>query len=174
NGEAAGLQLAKGADANADGIGYTALHAAVLRSDLELVKNLLAHDANPNAQITKGTPLRRNNEDYNLPATLIGATPYWLAAKYLEPEMMRVLLAGGADPEKAMPDGTTPLMAAAGIKETNGRSAPEQDRRGLSLIDGGKLPDESRALEAVWVALLRSVHLDAANKHGDTALHAAA
>ena len=49
NGGAAGLLLTKGADANADGIGYTALHAAILRSDLELVKNLLAHGANPNA-----------------------------------------------------------------------------------------------------------------------------
>ena len=50
-----------------------------------LVKNLLAHGANPNAQITKGTPFRRNSQDYNLPATLIGATPYWLAAKFVEP-----------------------------------------------------------------------------------------
>ena len=173
-GAAASALLEKGADPNAAGIGYTALHAAVLRGDVELVKDLLRHGAKPNALITKGTPLRRNNQDYNLPATLIGATPYWLAAKFLEPEIMRALIAGGADPEKAIPDGATPLMAASGIKEGNGRAAPEQDRRGLSLIDGGKLPDEARVFEAVAAALLQPINIDFPNKTGDTALHAAA
>src|SRR5262245_19121384 len=47
NGAAARLLLSKGANPNADGIGYTALHAAVLRPDLDLVKDLLAHGADP-------------------------------------------------------------------------------------------------------------------------------
>jgi uncharacterized protein len=170
NGSAASLLLAKGADPNADGIGYTALHAAILRGDLKLVQDLLAHGANPNALITKGTPLRRNSQDYNLPATLIGATPYWLAAKYVEADIMRALLAGSADPAIALPDGTTPLMAAAGIKEPTARDA---DRRGLFLIDGGQLPDESRVVDALAVALSHPVDINAANRTGDTALHAA-
>ncbi len=172
-GAAASALIEKGADPNADGIGYTALHAAALRGDADLVKDLLKHGAKPNVIITKGTPLRRNNEDYNLPATLIGATPYWLAAKFLEPEIMRSLAAVGADTQKAIPDGTTPLMAAAGLKEGNGRGAPADDRRGLSLVDGGRLPDESLVLETVSTALLQSNDIDAANKNGDTALHAA-
>src|SRR5262249_17384243 len=146
NGEAAGLLLEKGADPNADGIGYTPLHAAILRSDLALANKLLAHGAKPNAQITKGTPLRRNSQDYNLPATLIGATPYWLAAKFLEPDIMRALAAAGADTSMSLGDGTTPLMAAAGMKEANAR---DTDRRGLGLVDGGKLPDEARVVDAV-------------------------
>src|SRR5262249_54960668 len=158
------LLLEKGADPNAAGIGYTALHAAVLRGDLALVKDLLAHGANPNTQITKGTPLRRNSQDYNLPATLIGATPYWLAAKFVEPEIMRALIAGGADTKIAINDGTTPLMAAAGLKEGNARDA---DRRGVILIDGGKLPDEPRILETVAIAL-QSGDINAANRNGDT------
>jgi len=170
NGPAARLLLEKGADPNASAIGYTALHAAVLRSDLSLVNHLLTHGANPNARITKGTPLRRNSQDFNLPSTLIGATPYWLAAKYVEPDLMRALLSGGADPTIALPDGTTPLMAAAGLKEGNGR---DSDRRGLILIDGGKLPDEARIVEAVTVALLEPLDIDAGNRNGDTALHAA-
>src|SRR5262249_44059842 len=40
-----------GADPNAAEIGYTALHAAVLRGDLALVKKLLTAGANPNARI---------------------------------------------------------------------------------------------------------------------------
>jgi ankyrin repeat protein len=170
NGPAARLLLEKRADPDAAGIGYTALHAAILRSDLAFVKDLLAHGANPNAQITKGTPLRRNSQDYNLPATLIGATPYWLAAKFIEPEIMRALIAGGADPTKAINDATTPLMAAAGLKEGNARDA---DRRGLALIDGGKLPEEARIIETVAIAL-QSGDINAANRNGDTAMHAAA
>jgi uncharacterized protein len=173
-GPAAELMLAKGANPTSDGIGYTALHAAVLRSDLQLVKELLAHGANPNARITKGTPLRRNNQDYNLPATLIGATPYWLAAKFVEADIMRALLANGADPNISMKDGTTPLMAAAGSKEITGRNNPESDRRGLSLIDGGSLPDESAIVDAVAVALTAPIDIQAKNQNGDTALHAAA
>jgi ankyrin repeat protein len=115
--------------------------------------------------------LRRNSQDYNLPATLIGATPYWLAAKFLEADIMRTLLEAGANPATPLPDGTTPLMAAAGMKEPNARDA---DRRGLSLLDGGRLPDESRVVDAVAVALLHAQDIDAVNRTGDTALHAAA
>jgi ankyrin len=170
NGLAASLLLEKGADPNAAEIGYTALHAAVLRGDLNLVKDLLAHGANPNAQIAKGTPLRRNSQDYNLPAMLIGATPYWLAAKFIEPDLMRALLAGGADAASALPDGTTPLMAVVGMKEGTAR---DNDRRGLALIDGGKLPEESRIVDAASVVLSRPLNIDAVNRAGDTALHTA-
>ena len=41
------LLLEHGADPDASGAGYTALHAAILRSDLALVKALLARHANP-------------------------------------------------------------------------------------------------------------------------------
>jgi ankyrin repeat protein len=61
-------------------------------------------------------------------------------------------------------------MAAAGLKEGNGR---DSDRRGLILIDGGKLPDEARIVEAVTVVLLEPLDIDAGNRNGDTALHAA-
>jgi ankyrin repeat protein len=77
------LLLDNGADPNSADFGYTALHAAVLRGDLSLVKALLAHGANANARLTKGTPMRRDTTDFNLPATLIGATPLLLAAKFL-------------------------------------------------------------------------------------------
>src|SRR5262249_36534352 len=78
---------------------------------------------------------------------------------------------GGTDPMMALPDGTTALMAAAGLKEGNARDA---DRRGLNLIDGGKMPEEARVLEAVEVALLQHDPIDATNKNGDTAFHGAA
>ena len=47
-------------------------------------------------------------------AALAGAstTPYWLAAKFAEPEIMRALAAAHADTRLTIKDGTTPLMAA--------------------------------------------------------------
>src|SRR5205823_4277731 len=90
NGGVAARLLEHGADPNALSSGYTALHAAILRSDLNLVKALLGRGANPNLRMTKGTPMRRDTTDWNLPATLIGSTPYLLAAKFLEPDIMRL------------------------------------------------------------------------------------
>jgi ankyrin repeat protein len=163
------LLLERGADPNLADVGYTALHAAVLRSGLDLVNALLAHGANPNARITRGTPVRRNSEDFELPATLIGATPYLLAARFLEVDMMRALAAGGAEVRLSMKGGATPLMAAAGM----GASA-QSDRRGLSVLDGGKVEDESRVVAAVGTALELGAEVDAVNDAGDTALHSAA
>ena len=163
------LLLEKGANPNDGAVGYTALHVAALRGGLALVKALLTHGANPNVQITKGTPVRRNSEDFELPATLVGATPYLLAAKFLEVDIMRALAAGGADPRLAMKTGVTPLMAAAGLG-----AAAQADRRGLSVIDGGKMEDERRVLEAVTVAVSVGSDVNAVNQAGDTALHGAA
>jgi ankyrin repeat protein len=159
------LLLDKGADANAREVGYDALHAAVLRGRLRLVQALLAHGADPNLRIAKGTPVRRNSEDFELPATLIGATPYFLAAKFLEPGIMRALASAGADTRLSLASGDTPLMAAAGMN-----ASPQTDRRGLSVLDGGQVEDESR----VVAALAGGADVNAANSARDTALHAAA
>jgi ankyrin repeat protein len=163
------LLLENGADPNAGDVGYTALHAAVLRGGARLVNALLSHGANPNLRMTKGTPVRRNSEDFELPATLIGATPYFLAAKFLEPAIMRALAAAGADVHLSMKSGDTPLMAAAGMG-----ASPQTDRRGLSVLDGGRIEDERLVVESVSVALANGADVNAANQAGDTAVHAAA
>jgi ankyrin repeat protein len=164
------LLLEKGADPNGAAIGYTALHAAVLRGELELVKALLARGANPNALITAGTPIRRSSQDFALPKGLIGATPYFLAAKFLEVPIMRALAAAGADPKLGTPDGTTPLMAAAGVG-----ASLSSDRRGVGTDDGGgTLEPQSRILDAVQAAIDLGGDVNAANQAGNTALHGAA
>jgi ankyrin repeat protein len=162
HGDLAAVLLEKGANPNSAEIGYTALHAAVLRNDLGLVKVLLAHGADPNPLLTKGTPIRRSNTDFNLPNTLIGATPYLLAAKFAEPEIMRALVAGGADPKIKMPNQATALLLAAGMGST-------RSRRVIPLIEPPIL-----ILETVTAAVNLGADVNEINPAGDTALHIAA
>jgi hypothetical protein len=169
HGDVAALLLEHGADPNAFGSGYTALHAAILRSDRDLVKALLAHRADPNLRMTKGTPMRRDTTDWNLPATLIGSTPYMLAARFLEPEIMAVLVAGGADPALTMPNGADAVMLAAGMGSSRTAS-----RRGIEKIDFGKVEPESLVRDGVAAAVRLGGDVKAANPAGDTALHVAA
>jgi ankyrin repeat protein len=161
--------LEKGADPNSMTAGYAPLHAAVLRADLTLVKALLARGADPNLRMVKGTPVRRDTMDYNLLNPLIGSTPYMLAAKFVEADILRALKEGGADPNLAMPNGATPLMLAAGLG-----ASPRASRRGIAVIDFGKVEPESKVLEAVKAALENGADVNAASQTGDTALHAAA
>ena len=119
--------------------------------------------------------MRRNSQDFELPRVLLGATPYLLAARFLEPEIMRALAAAGADTRKAMADGATPLMAAAGmgialpgVDERRG-----VDRRGLSILDGGAVEPDARVVETVTAALALGSDLEATNPSGETALHVA-
>ena len=169
HGEVAALLLDAGANPNALGSGYTAIHAAILRSDIALVRALLARGADPNLAVAKGTPMRRDTTDWNLPKTLIGSTPYLLAARFLEPEILRVLAAGGADPRATMPDGADALMLATGLGSSRTAS-----RRGIETIDFGKVEPESRVRETVAAVIALGARADAANQNGDTALHVAA
>ena len=169
----ASFLLDKGADPNAAGPGFTALHTAVLTGDLDLVKALLARGANPNAQLTRGTPMRRNGEDLALPGTLAGATPFFLAAKFTDIDVMRVLVAAGSDPLASLKDGTTPLMAAAGLGWSGATN-----RRGIDVVANKSAAsdpydDEIRTLEAVRLLVELGGDVNAVNRAGDTALFGA-
>ena len=87
--------------------------------------------------------------------SVIGATPFFLAAQAGDTQLMRLLLTLGVDPHVAAADGTTPLIAAAGL----GR---------------GRVVPEAVALEAVTLCLELGLGVNAANEAGETALHAAA
>jgi uncharacterized protein len=163
HGDFAAFLLNRGADPNAAGAGYTALHIAVLTYNRELVKALVAHRADLNARLTKGTPVRRFEDDLVLPQSLAGATPFLVAAHFAEVDIMRDLASAGADTRLATTNGTTPLMAAI---------AP--DRRSLALRGARTRKAASPALEAVQLALQLGGDVNATNGNGDTALHIAA
>lgn len=167
HGELARLLLDAGANPNTAGGGYTAMHAAVLRSDLQTVKALLAHGGNPNLPLTKGSPVKRSGSQWALSGALAGATPLFLAAGYLDVDIMQALLAGGADPMLAMADGTTPLLAASGVEvEFQGRPDQESGR--------GNTRRENAVREAVELLLDAGVDVNRPNQVGDTAMHGAA
>jgi ankyrin repeat protein len=166
--ECAAVLLERGADPSASGAGYTPLHAAVLRGSASMVKTLLTRGAKVDARIAHGTTTIRAGRGLVLPESLVGGTPFLLAAKFLELDIARQLVAAGADPKAGLSDGTTALMLAAGLLE----QGPLFDRRERILTE----PDagEAAALAMVqWVLGLGS-DVNAANARGDTALHGAA
>ena len=163
HGTLSALLLEAGADPGAADAGYTALHAAVLRGDLELVRALLAHGANPDAVLQRGTPARRVSADWTLRHNMIGATPFWLAARFREPEILRILAEHGADPLIAK-DGETAVMAAIQGGTTRGRF-------GIQPPDPNE--EARRTTDAVARALDAGADVNAQTESGDTALHLA-
>jgi len=164
-----------GADPNAAGAGYTALHAAALRGDLATVTALLAKGASPDALLTKGSPVRRFGSQWALPTPFTGATPLFVAASYLEVEIMRALLAAGAKPGVALPNGLTPLLAAAGVPVEKETRPSDLARWNVVDNDTPQVPrDEQDVLAATRLLLDAGVDVNQATEAGDTAMHAAA
>jgi ankyrin len=171
--------LDQGADVNASGAGFAALHAAIMRRDETLVRTLLAHGADPNLPLKDWTPTRRQSSDFHFEPELVGATPFWLAARYTQPNVMRLLVERGANPlfihkSDRVVDGrggkayehqfqsTTALMAATGM----GGGGP-------AWIPVERSQREALTLETVKLALGYGIDVNAANVDGRTALDAA-
>jgi ankyrin repeat protein len=166
--------LEKGADPNQAAAGFTALHEAIMRRDEKLVTALLDHGADVNAPLRTWTPTRRSSKDYHFDPAIVGATPFWLAARFTQPNVMRLLVKHGADPLFVLhsdyiaearlqhrTEATTAAMAAIGMGG------------GTPWVQPARAEREALALEAVKLAAELGVDLNAANPDGRTALDAA-
>ena len=132
-----------------------------LMSGVDLVKKLLERGADPNRRLKKAL-LKRHHTGGDS-ALGEGATPFLRAAKSGDIEMMRALVAGGADPKLAMPTGANALLFAAGLGWRNGSpAAPSYDQG-----------SEEEAVEAIRFLLEAGFDIHGTNDAGDTALHAA-
>jgi ankyrin repeat protein len=89
----------------------------------------------------------------------LGATPFLMAARSGDAELMRTLASLGADPLIPNADYATPLIVAAGL----GTRSPGEDAG-----------TETEVLEAVRVALELGNDINAVDKNGETAMHGAA
>ena len=175
--ELANLLLDRGADPNLAGAGWTALHQAVrirrpnigfgtpgpiptgVVDSIEVIKKMIARGADVNARMSRNGMKDGQRNRLNR----LGATPFLLAAKNTDVEVMRLLVASGANPKTPTADGTTPLMVAAGVAIWN----PGED--------GGSLPgQEPEVLEAVKMCVELGNDVNATNSLGETALHGAA
>jgi ankyrin repeat protein len=167
HGALASFLLQQGADVNAAGAGYTALHAAVLRSQIDLVTELLERGADLNAAIEHGSAGRRFSADYSIRHQLIGMNALWLAAKYGEVEILQTLLDWGADPLFVSDSGVTLLQLAMG----NSGSTLEfrRDRIPNALPDHEE--EERLTLELARILIGLGVDVNAADDRGFTALH---
>lgn len=163
--------IERGADVNQYGAGRTPLHSAIQQAMLDLVALLLAKGANPNARLERAMPLlsRGLNALTGMQVSTIGATPFWLASDYGDAKAMGMLAAAHADPLMATRDGTTPLMAAAGVDFIEG-----QDRYGRRWYQNTTMPIQLAALEAAKIAVELGANVNAANNDGLTAMHGAA
>lgn len=169
--ELAAMLLDAGADPNADEQGWTPLHTITWvrkagggsndpgpkgsgnMNSIEFVRKLVEHGADVNARMTKRT------SEGGSRLQMIGATPFLMACRTADAELMRLLVELGADPLLTNKDNSTPLMVAAGL----GTRSPGEDAG-----------TEAEVLEAVEAALEFGNDVNAVDDLGETAMHGAA
>jgi ankyrin repeat protein len=122
-----------------------------------LVTALLANGADVNAITTKPLPAMSPLNGGGAITPHVGVTPFFTAASSADAEMMRFLLANGADASIRARDGYTPLMAAC-----------------EGLVENALRLNEDRRLRAVEVAIAAGNDLEAQDTKGWHPMHVAA
>ena len=199
--ELAAVLLEAGADPNSADQGWTALHQIAWSrrwnrgfnlpgpvrtgalDGIDLARRLVLHGADIDArQTAEPKDGNRNKLDRT------GATAFVLAAKAADVPLMRVLLELGADPSITTEEGTTALMAAAGVGIWAPGENPGTHEEALAAVKlafeagGGAVNDVNAngetalhgavyrggAIPVIEFLVARGAQLDAANSQGWT------
>jgi ankyrin repeat protein len=164
-----------GADPNDMRSGFTALHALTWvrkpphgddeagqpppaangkLSSLDFIREIVKAGANPNALLGSEASAK-----FGRAISFNQATPFLLACRNADLPMMNLLVELGADPQKPNADGSTPLMAAAGL----GCYAPD-DEAGT----------EDECVSACEYLLSLGADVNTVDRKNQTAMHGAA
>jgi uncharacterized protein len=133
---------------------------------IALINALLTHGANIEAGAVKQLPA-----PLALPGAVpignststIGATAFWMAASGGDADVMRLLLASGANPMVRSTDGVTPLIAAASGNVDYAVRIKEKDRLAAILI----LLELGSDIEAQDSEGYRAIHMAASSGYQD-------
>jgi ankyrin repeat protein len=129
-------------------------------SHMDVAKLLLDKGADPNAAYVKTIPPRQAQGNINVAA---GATPLYRAVRAIDLAAVQLLVDRGANPSLALKDGSTPMMAAAGLGAPRGGDE--------EVTEAG---DRNDPIDVMKALIAKGANVNAANDVGMTPLHYAA
>jgi ankyrin repeat protein len=126
-------------------------------SHLDVVKLLVDKGADVNAQYAKRIPPRQAQGEINVPP---GATALYRAVRAVDFASVKLLIDAGANPSLALKDGSTPLMAAAGLGAPRGGNE--------EVTEAG---DRNDPVEVIKLLVEKGADVNAVNDLGMTPMH---
>jgi len=126
-------------------------------SHLDVAKLLLDKGADVNASYTKTIPPRQAQGNINVAP---GSTALYRAVRAIDLPSVKLLVDGGANPSIALKDGSTPLMAAAGLGAPRGGDE--------EVTEAG---DRNDPVDVMKLLVEKGADVNAANDAGMTPMH---
>jgi ankyrin repeat protein len=130
-------------------------------SSIEVLQDLLAKGAKADSVIDGEVPTRSGGPGRGGDVPALSR-----AAKTADLEVMKMLIAAGANVKSVAKDGTTPIIASVGAGGRGGGGG------GFGI--GSKGATEEQRIEAIQMCLDNGANVNATDRTGQTALHAAA